>query len=346
MDIPIVDLEPFLSAPESAAAREQCEAVRHALSEYGILIVRDPRAQESENSAFLDLLEKYFEQAAEAKRADERPELHFQVGVTPEQTEVPRDHSLRIQTYPEDQRPHKPLGPDAKWRFFWRMGSPPATTRYPQLNADPVIPAAFKDPWPTTMDQWGRRLLDAVDVVCQMAAISFGLPQDTFTSLMQNGPHLLAPTGSDLSKYHNKGDIFAGFHYDLNFVTAHGKSRYPGLFIWTRDGRKMPVKMPPGCLLLQAGKQFEWLTGGQVLAGFHEVVVTDATLAALQEAKAAGRSQWRISSTLFAHIASDNLLQPLAPFKSPQADADYPPTYAGDQVQAELEAINLAQTAA
>lgn len=69
------------------------------------------------------------------------------------------------------------------------------------------------------------------------------------------GPHLLAPTGSDLSKYGNLNSVFAGYHYDLNFLTIHGRSRFPGLFIWLRDGRKVPVKVPEGCLLLQAGKQ-------------------------------------------------------------------------------------------
>jgi isopenicillin N synthase-like dioxygenase len=54
-------------------------------------------------------------------------------------------------------------------------------------------------------------------------------------------------------------------------MTIHGKSRFPGLFIWTREGKRVPVKVPDGCLLVQAGKQFEYLTAGHVLAGFHEV---------------------------------------------------------------------------
>jgi hypothetical protein len=66
---------------------------------------------------------------------------------------------------------------------------------------------------------------------------------------------LLAPTGSNLSKYNELGYVFAGYHYDLNFLTIHGRSRFPGLFIWLKDGHKVPVKVPEGCLLLQAGKQ-------------------------------------------------------------------------------------------
>ena len=56
---------------------------------------------------------------------------------------------------------------------------------------------------------------------------------------MTNGPHLLAPTGSDMSKFGTIGTVFAGFHYDLNFLTIHGKSNYPGLYIWLRNGTRM-----------------------------------------------------------------------------------------------------------
>jgi len=44
-------------------------------------------------------------------------------------------------------------------------------------------------------------------------------------------------------------------------LTIHGKSRYPGLFVWLRTGEKISVSVPEGCLLLQAGKQLEILTG-------------------------------------------------------------------------------------
>lgn len=95
-------------------------------------------------------------------------------------------------------------------------------------------------------------------------------------------PHLLAPTASDLVKYGKKDSILAGFHTDLNFLTIHGRSRYPGLNIWARNtGKRIPVKFPATgrYLLVQAGKQLEHLSGGLIKAGYHEVVVNDATLA-------------------------------------------------------------------
>jgi hypothetical protein len=46
-----------------------------------------------------------------------------QVGVTPEYTELPRNHCPRIESYPEEDRPLTICPPEAdpKWRFFWRI---------------------------------------------------------------------------------------------------------------------------------------------------------------------------------------------------------------------------------
>lgn len=36
---------------------------------------------------------------------------------------------------------------------------------------------------------------------------------------------------------------------DLNFLTIHGKSRYPGLHIWARNtGKRLVASVPDGCL--------------------------------------------------------------------------------------------------
>ena len=95
-------------------------------------------------------------------------------------------------------------------------------------------------------------MLDACFTAAEMAAVGLGVQKDIFTSRLEKGWHKLAPTGSDLAK-NDVGAIFAGAHYDLNFLTIHGKSRFPGLFIWLRDGSKVPVRVPTGCLLLQSG---------------------------------------------------------------------------------------------
>ena len=232
---------------------------------------------------------------------------------------------------------------DPKWRFFWRIGAVPTKTNFPALNADAVIPPEIPE-WSEVMDNWGGKMLDALFVLAEMAAVGFDMPADAFTSRMQFGPHLLAPTGSDFSKFGTVGTVLAGYHYDLNFLTIHGKSRFPGLNAWTRDGRRMGVAIPDGCLLVQAGRQIEHLTGGHVLAGFHEVLVNHQTAIVIAARKSRGQSLWRVSSTLFGHIQSDQLLTPLPPFDTLTARAKFQPIFAGDQVTSELQAINLDQS--
>jgi len=64
-----------------------CLKTARALIEYGALIVRDSRVHEEANQRFLDLCEDYFAQDEEELKKDLRPEVHYQVGVTLENTE-------------------------------------------------------------------------------------------------------------------------------------------------------------------------------------------------------------------------------------------------------------------
>lgn len=328
---------------------EQCVKAQEALHKYGALLIRDPRVTEEHNEKFLSMMERYFDQSTELKMKDVRPEFSYQVGATPELTETPKcafdaDCLEVIEKLSDDNKPHIPTSADPKWRYFWRIGERPTQTSFPELNADDVVPEAFPD-WSEVMNTWGSLMLDAVKTLSEMVAEGCGLDANAFSSMMQYGPHLLAPTGSDLGNYDKLGTVFAGFHYDLNFLTIHGKSRYPGLYIWSRTGEKILVSVPKGCLLVQAGKQMEWLTGGYVMAGFHEVVVTPETLNAVETAKSENRPLWRVSSTLFSHIASDQILKPLncELFQSKDSLQKYEPITAGKQVEKELESIKLKQ---
>jgi isopenicillin N synthase-like dioxygenase len=270
----------------------------------------------------------------------------FLEGATPEMVEKPRclrDQSILDQAakMPLEDRPNVPQQADVKWRFFTRIGERPKMTRFKELNADPVVPAAFAGEWENLTTSWGSKLIATVHTVAEMLAVGFGLDKDIFTQRMRLGAHLLAPTGVDLEKYGSVGTVVAGYHYDLNFLTIHGKSRYPGLSIWLKNGKKVSVRIPDGCLLIQAGKQMEWLTGGVIKAGFHEVVCTEETINAAEKAKTEGRPAWRVSSTVFSQIASDEILRPLDTFATPESLEAYPPTPAGKYVEEELEAINL-----
>ncbi|XP_012574284.2 uncharacterized protein [Cicer arietinum] len=183
------------------------------------------------------------------------------------------------------------------------------------------------------MDSWGNKMLDTIITVAEMAAFGFGLPRDGFTSQMHLGPHILASTGSDLNKYNQEGTVIEAYHHDLNLLTIHGSNRFPGLNIWLRNAARVEVKVPVGCFLIQAGKQFEWLTGGDCLTCKHEVVVTKNTINAINKAKELDRSLWRISATLYAHLASDAIMKPLDAFLMTIRAHNYLPVTAGDYVE-------------
>mmetsp|Transcript_13059 Transcript_13059/g.27551 ORF Transcript_13059/g.27551 Transcript_13059/m.27551 type:complete len:366 (+) Transcript_13059:133-1230(+) len=350
-NLPVFDLGAFLDkcitngGEPDEELKKQCVELAQCLKDTSALVVRDPRCPSHDNATFLNMLEKYYAQPLEVKKPDERPHFHYQVGVTPEGVEVPRcsmDPAClkEIEEQAEENKATVPKGADPKWRFMHRVGPRPTETKFKELNAEPVYPKDFPE-WEDTMTMWGKKMLQALEVVAEMAAIGLGLDRKAFVDKMKNAPHLLAPTGSDLAKYTDVGTVFAGYHYDLNFLTIHGKSRYPGLFIWLRDGTKTPVKMPEGCLLLQAGKQLEWLTGGEIMAGMHEVIISDKTKEAAAKAKEDGRSLWRVSSTVFGHIASDATLEPLGRFSNEETCKKYRKCCAGEQVQEELDTIKL-----
>ncbi|WVQ75753.1 hypothetical protein IAR50_005384 [Cryptococcus sp. DSM 104548] len=356
-EIATVSLDTFLLDPSSPAALEQARLAAESLVLTGALIVRDSRAPKEANDRFLDLFEDYFSQDDEVLKDDERPELGFQVGVTLENTEKPKcssDEGCKaiIASLHPSERPEDLEGysADPKCRFFHRMSQdPPYESAFPTLDAPNVTPKAFEGTWEGRVNEWGTHMKEAVEGVSRMAAKGLGLEEGAFLNAGRYGSHLLAPTATDLDKYGKVNTIYAGFHTDLNFLTIHGQSRYPGLHIWARNsGKKIQVKIPPGCLLVQAGKQMEWLTGGLVKAGYHEVVCTQATLDTLvrRQAEFPDRPSIRVSSTFFWHLSPDFKLSPIPSLRSEAEkrfgeQEDYGEMLVGDQVRRELGLIAL-----
>ncbi|KAL4601205.1 hypothetical protein ACB092_11G255900 [Castanea dentata] len=242
------------------------------------------------------------------------------VGITPEKVEFPRflvdeETQEKVKAMPKESQPATFVGSDLKWRYMWSVGPRPSKTRFKELNGAPAV--------------------------AEMAAMGFGLPKDAFTSLMKQGPHVLGPTGSDLQSYGQEGTVLAGYHYDTNFLTFHGRSKFPALNIWVKNGQKVEGSVSEGCLLIQTGKQMEYLTVRDCIARMHEVVVTEKTTEAIKQALEQNQSLWRVSSTLFAHIASDSVLKPLGHFAKTSLARNYPPMYAREFINQELSTINL-----
>lgn len=346
VDAPTINVAAFLNGTEER--EEECRKVAESLQKFGIVIVNDPRIEEKDNEEYIEMLESYFSTRGDKfynheELVEAKPEIHYQVGITPEYKEKARNHCQRFAHYDENNKPISECPPefDAKWRFFWHIGDRPEERKAVYAN---VVPDDFPE-WETKMNKWGNMMIEAVTTAAEMCAVGLGIEQTAFSEKMKLAPHLLAPTGSDLTK-NDTGTVFAGVHYDLNFLTIHGKSRFPGLYIWLKDGTKMSVKVPDGCLLIQAGIQMEWMTGGYIKAGFHEVIYTDAT-----KEKVAKRLEedpnakvWRVSSTLFAHIRHDQSIAPMQELKDYWEEGaleKYPDCTSEEKTMEELKAISL-----
>lgn len=134
-DVPVIDLQAYMEAPDKKAEDivAMCKQVADSLHRFGILIVRDPRAVQQDNSDYIDLMEQYFESRGNQLYSggdleDAKPEHHYQVGVCPENQEIARNHERRMANYTAENKPISPPEPvyDAKWRFMWKIGERPA----------------------------------------------------------------------------------------------------------------------------------------------------------------------------------------------------------------------------
>lgn len=249
-----------------------CSSIANCLRDTGCLVIRDPRVTAKDNDRFLNLMESYFALPPKRRASEIREELHYQVGLTPEGIEIPEavhdPSSLDIDHLMPEDRPRMPNGPDPKCRYMWRIGQLPEKTIFKNLNSDPVIPPGFPE-WSSVLNRWGEKLMATIETVCELLSIGLGLDDPLILKrMMNNGPHLLAPTGVDLSKHPKLDTPIAGYHKDLNLLTGHGKARYPGLFLWLRNGKRVPARIPDGCVLLQAGMQLERLTGALFLFAY------------------------------------------------------------------------------
>lgn len=340
-DIPIINLEPYLIKRDERCLSELTRAVR----DVGAVILRDPRIPHDLPGRARSLLQAFYRQPAEKLMAYERLEYHRQIGVTPPGTETARERDEERALVPPGQEPSPHTGrPDPKWRFSTPVGPAPEQTDYPEFNAKiKIIPDGFPE-WNEIICGLSHIMLTSVQTCVEMATIGLGCTDpNTFLRLIDRGPHLFAPTGCDMESHSVPGTVHSSWHTDMSFCTIHGRSNYPGLFIWTRKLKKIPARLPDdGCFLLQVAKQWRICSGDAVHAGFHEVVTTQEASQQAHEEIVRGRKPWRVSLTEFCHVASDQWLKPYDIFDTPEARAKYPPIRAGDRMLQKLRRSGIA----
>ena len=118
------------------------------------------------------------------------------------------------------------------------------------------------------MESWGKQMLNTNLTICEMTAIAMGLQKDAITKTFINGSNYISPPACDLNK-NKQGDVITGFHRDFGLITTHTPTRFEGMSAWLLTGEKVAIKVPENHVLVQGGKQLEWMTGGYLKAGFH-----------------------------------------------------------------------------
>lgn len=163
LTLPKIDISSFTTkgvTPDAAEAKKLADS----LYKYGAVAIKDNRVDESRNSKFLDLMEKYFENRSEiyyrngfASLTEASPESGFQVGVTPELVELPRNHEELLKHEFLESQPVSPQPPikDGKWRYFWRIRDEELSKMDSDLLPAQIIPSDFED-WEPTMNGWGN----------------------------------------------------------------------------------------------------------------------------------------------------------------------------------------------
>jgi isopenicillin N synthase-like dioxygenase len=339
LNIPIVDLEDLRS--EDVARRQSAaQSLREAFGTLGLVYVRNHGIDAKALGAFYDAFRAFVAQPEAEKRAFAHPDLWYQRGWTPPNTEVAVASGGQ---------------PDFKECYFAAPypTDPDMLIQYPELYPENVWPepepAGFREGFLAL----GRGLHEAGLGLLRGCALALGLGEDTFADLVEHGPHITRVLNylplSDSQV--NTPIVWGEEHTDFNLLTLLPGGRFfdpagqpgaapdakSGLYLRTRATAEAPQgtmvrgSAPEGCITAQVGQQLEILTGGAFLATPH--VIT-----------APGVPGWsRLSSAHFMHLQSNQMLFPLAPFRTPATLRSYaPPVLAGTYSIKTLVDIGLA----
>lgn len=340
--IPTVDFT-ALNSLDLHARNEAEQALKLGFSKFGLAYIKNSGIDRQNLNRFYDAFLNFTHKDEAEKETLSQPDIWFQRGWTPPNTE-----QAVIAGGQADFKECYFIAPERLPGHY--------KARYPALYADNIWPKDvpyFKEGF-LNMGQ----SLQAIGVTLLRAcAKALGLEAHTFEEKVYDGPHVtralhyLALKEEQL----NQGILWGEEHTDFNLLTLLPGGRFldqnqascerpddvAGLYLRTRSSAEHPEGLmlrgapPKDCIVVQVGQQFEILTGGIFQATPH---VIKAPLTAGYE---------RLSLAHFVHTRVDQVLEPLDPFRSPEAIAAYsPPVLAGTYATKTLVDIHLAPKSA
>lgn len=337
--VPSVDLADLVT-DDGARLDRAAAAIREGYGEYGLVTVAGHDIDPREVDAFYDDYRAFTGRPTADKLTLNRPEIWYQRGWTPPNTEAAVVSGGRR---------------DFKECYFAAPLplDPVASEMYPELYAENI--------WPEGATELRRRHLGIGkalhNVGCRLlegCERALGLDGGTFAARIEGAAHVTrALCYLPLGKQDIADAVLWGEeHTDFNLLTMLACGRFydpqgepaarpddrSGLYLRTRPsdahprGRMVLGRPPAGHIVSQVGQQLEILTGGTFLATPHVV-------------KAPSTPGWtRASLAHFLHMHALQPLAPLRPFRTPEAIRAYrPPVLAGTYAIKTLVDISLAK---
>jgi isopenicillin N synthase-like dioxygenase len=333
-EIPVLDV-----ADLQRPSAELDAAIRRGFGHFGLVYLRGHGIPSELLDEFYGRFVALLRRDREEKESWARPEIWFQRGWTPPNTEVAVAAGGQ---------------PDFKECWFAMVEEPRAelTAQYPELFAGNLWPAG-EDRFRDLYLEVGQRLQELGLGLLRASARALELEEDTFARRVAGGAHVtralkyLPVTAEQIAAQ----VVWGEEHTDFNLVTLLPGGRFydedeqpcarpddgSGLFLRTRPtaaeprGRLIPGTPPPGCIVAQVGQELEILTGGTFLATPHVITAP----------KSPGLS--RTSLAHFVHVHPHEILFPLEPFQTPTAVEHYrPPKLTGTYATKTMADIGLA----
>lgn len=207
-----------------------------------------------------------------------------------------------------------------------------------ELDASHPLHRAYpKNVWPPDASDLFDACLELFDALDQCAAslleslaISFELPRETFSSMLQDGNSILRALHYPPVVDQPEAAMRAAPHEDINLITLLCEATDTGLEILTRDGDWLAVPAHPGELIVDAGDMLSRVTNDVVPSATHRVVAAPHTA-----------ERHRYSLPYFAHPYPKCDLSVIDAFVDEGARPKHPPITAGAFLDERLREIGL-----
>lgn len=341
--IPTVDLADLASSDRATRAAA-ASAIEEGFSIYGLVFVANHGVDLALRDRVFDRFVAFTDRPAEEKERVNRPDIWFQRGWTPPNTE----RAVVAGGQPDFKECYfaapMPVDPDCR-------------IEYPEIFADNVWPDEDGGGFAEDYLALGQQIHEAGLSLLQGLSLALGLPPRGFDARLEGAAHVFRMLRYlPLSREQvGAGILWGEEHTDFNLLTLLPGGRFldpggapcerpddaSGLFLRTRptkehpQGRKVEGRAPPGCIVAQVGQQLEILTGGAVLATPHVITAP----------KTPGYT--RVSAAHFLHLHPHQMVFPFQKFRTAETLSAYsPPVLAGTYSIKTLVDIGLAPASA